>query len=106
MTRFLSLASLALFATSAFAATTTYVYPVASVKEIGANHYAITTPKGLSVYLNCANASFDDSEHDWVSGFSSKEECESFVKKAKEHAGKGDAEIVLSNLALEMRITW
>ncbi|MBS1960965.1 MAG: hypothetical protein JST04_02025 [Bdellovibrionales bacterium] len=106
MIRALSLVSLALLATSAFAATTTYVYPVGSVKDLGANQYAVTTPKGLSVYLNCANASFDDSEHDWVSGFSSKEECESFVKKAKAHAGKGDAEIVLNNTALEMKITW
>lgn len=104
MTRILSLASLALIATSAFAATTTYVYPVASVKEIAKNQYAITTPKGLSVYLNCTNASFDDSEHDWVSGFSSNEECESFVAKAKKNAGH--AEVVLNNTALELRITW
>ena len=101
MIRSLALVALALSG-SALAVTTTYVYPVAKVEKLADGTDAITTPRGLTVYVNCAKATFDDSEHDWVSGFSSKEECTHFVDTAKKNIGH--AEIELANIALTIRV--
>jgi hypothetical protein len=87
---------------SAFAVPTVYIYPIASTKILADKTVAMTTTAGLEIYVNCARQTFDDSTHDYVSGFSNKEECERFVADVKEGAGKG-VEIELNGMALLLR---
>lgn len=101
MLRSLSILALALSA-SAFASTT-YVYPVASVKKLEDGTFEITTARKLSVYVNCDRLTFDDSTHDWVSSFSSKAECGSFVETATKNVGHAEIELA-SNAALTLRV--
>jgi hypothetical protein len=102
MKKALTLLALAASLSSAFAISTTYVYPIASFETLADKTVAFTTTKGLTVYVNCERFTFDDSTHDFVSGFDGKADCENFVKNAKDGAGKG-VEIEMNGASLSLR---
>lgn len=102
MLRPLSLLAL-LATTSSFAASVSYVYPVAQVVTLKESTTAITTARGLMVFIDCNRNTFDDPTHDWVSGFASAEQCKAFVERAKKNIGH--SEIELSSNELTLRVT-
>lgn len=69
-------------------ARTVEVYKIVSVStsEDSSGWTTLKTKKGLSVFVRCSQAQFDDATHDRVGGFKNSKECREFLAYLTQNA--------------------